>query len=729
MKNKGSRAIKIKELLKRIVGTHGPVSYRQPMGQTRETGRWMARVARVALIVGALITPWLADQAMAQQAGGEAGESAFLFLGNDALPPMNFMKGGRPTGIVVDLAKALAERIHRPVEIRLMNWTEAQQLVLEGSADALLRINSDPERQKIYDFSEPLLTSESWPPEEVVFKTRDQLRQQALLIAAISVGLIVTLAGVAVLVREIRRRKHVEVVLRESEGRLRLFIEHAPASLAMFDLEMRYLSASHRWVSDYNLGDRDLSGVSHYEVFPEIPDYWKEVHRRGLAGEVVRADADRFCRADGSVQWVRWEVRPWRDAVGDVGGIVIFSEDITAGKLAEEMVRREKEEWEKTFNAVPDLIVILDCQHRVVCVNLAMAERLGLTPEQCIGARCHEVVHGAKEPPGFCPHALTCRDGQEHIVEVHEPRLGGYFLVSTTPKFDEQGQIIGSVHVARDITERKQMEEELRKSHALLELRVSERTAELSSTVARLELLNQELQEFAFVASHDLQEPLRKIQTFCDMAQNRCGPALDSARKGYLERVTSSASRMRQLLDNLLEFSRAATRTEPFKRIDLAKIVREAADVFEAPLGEAGGLVEIENMPATEADETQLFLLFQNLIGNALKFRREEPPRIKVYAKLDGQGNCEIAIRDNGIGFEKQYEELIFKPFQRLHKSREYGGTGMGLAICRKIAERHGGSIWAESEPGKGSTFIIRLPIKQVKCEGVQWQEKVNEQF
>jgi PAS domain S-box-containing protein len=150
-----------------------------------------------------------------------------------------------------------------------------------------------------------------------------------------------------------------------------------------------------------------------------------------------------------------------------IGGIVESAD--AKRKQAEEMVRGDKEEWENTFNSVPDLIAILDCQHHIVRVNRAMAERLGLTPEQCAGARCHEVVHGAQEPPGFCPHALTCRDGQEHLFEVYEPRLGGDFMVSTTPMFDEQGQITGTVHVARDITERKRMEASQSRLAAIVE--------------------------------------------------------------------------------------------------------------------------------------------------------------------------------------------------------------------------------------------------------------------
>jgi PAS domain S-box-containing protein len=265
-------------------------------------------------------------------------------------------------------------------------------------------------------------------------------------------------------VTDITERKLAENLLRESEEQLHVFIEQAPASLAMFDREMRYLSASRRWLSDYNLGERDLRGMSHYEVFPEIPERWKTFHRRGLAGEVVWADTDRFERADGSVQWLRWEIRPWRDTTGDVAGIVIFSEDITERKQAEQAVLQAKEDWERTFDAVPDLIAILDTDYRIVRVNKAMASRLGVPPIEFIGLKCYEIGHGTSGPPVFCPNRQLLGDGIEHTAEIHEERLGGDFLVSVLPLLGPRGELLGSVHVCRDITERKQAEEALLES-------------------------------------------------------------------------------------------------------------------------------------------------------------------------------------------------------------------------------------------------------------------------
>jgi len=235
------------------------------------------------------------------------------------------------------------------------------------------------------------------------------------------------------------------------------------------------------------------------------------------------------------------------------------------------------------------------------------------------------------------------------------------------------------------------------------------------STVKQLEKANKELEEFAYIASHDLQEPLRKIQAFGDMVKERCFHLIDKTGQDYLDRVTQSAQRMGQLLQELLDLSRITSKKEPFKRINLAKAVQEAADVFEVILKETGGRITIENLPMIECDESQIRQLFQNLIGNALKFRDDQIPLVQVRGRVIDQDLCEITVNDNGIGFDPQFAEVIFRPFERLSGRSKYEGTGMGLAICSKIVERHGGTIRAESEPGKGATFFIRLPIKQLK--------------
>jgi PAS domain S-box-containing protein len=385
-------------------------------------------------------------------------------------------------------------------------------------------------------------------------------------------------------------------------------------------------------------------------------------------------------------------------------------------KSRDELELRVQERTAKLVSANEDLqkqAALLDLAHDAIFVvdsadvvsfwNKGAEDLYGFTTEQAIGNIAYELLQ-TRFPESLEQVVNQVMDKGQWAGElIHTTCTGAELVIGSrwALRRGEDGEPTGFLEVNRDITAKKLAEEALK------------------SNMARLELVNAQLQEFAFVASHDLHEPLRKIQTFCDLAQKRCAPVLDSTSKDYLDRVIKSASPMRQLLHDLLDFSRVATRLEPFKKIDLVKIVREAADVFEASVKETGFQIVIENMPAIEADETQMLGLFQNLIGNALKFRSGETPRIKVYGKLDRQGICEIFVRDNGIGFDQQFAERIFMPFQRLHGRNEYEGTGMGLAICRKIVERHGGTIRAESEQGKGSTFIIRLPVKQDRWEGM----------
>jgi len=276
----------------------------------------------------------------------------------------------------------------------------------------------------------------------------------------------------------------------------------------------------------------------------------------------------------------------------------------------------------------------------------------------------------------------------------------------------------------REIHERQQAEEALRQARDELETRVEERTAALRLANAQLQRNNQELQDFAYVASHDLQEPLRKIQAFGDRLQTKCKEALSEQGHDYLERMQNAARRMQTLINDLLTFSRVTTKATPFVPVDLTKVTHEVLADLEVRLEQTEGRVEVGDLPTIDADPTQMRQLFQNLIGNALKFRREgEAPIVRVCGQhrlsqagcLTGNASatelCHITVTDNGIGFDEKYLDRIFNVFQRLHGRNVYEGTGIGLAVCRKIVERHGGSITAHSTPGQGATFIVTLPV------------------
>ena len=251
--------------------------------------------------------------------------------------------------------------------------------------------------------------------------------------------------------------------------------------------------------------------------------------------------------------------------------------------------------------------------------------------------------------------------------------------------------------------------------------------AELKAYSVKLERSNSELQDFASVASHDLQEPLRKVQAFSDRLRSRYGATLDSQGRDYLDRVQNAAARMQSLINDLLTYCRVATKAQPFVPTDLVTVTREVVSDLEARIEQVNGQVVLGELPTLDADPLQVRQLMQNLIGNSLKYcRKDVPPVVKVWsqhlphdpaapAEVPPRPFCRILVEDNGIGFEEVYSERIFTIFQRLHGRTEYEGTGVGLAVCRKIVERHGGTITAQSRPGNGSTFLVSLPIHQPK--------------
>ncbi|WNG43209.1 PAS domain S-box protein [Archangium minus] len=238
---------------------------------------------------------------------------------------------------------------------------------------------------------------------------------------------------------------------------------------------------------------------------------------------------------------------------------------------------------------------------------------------------------------------------------------------------------------------------------------------ELKRTQLRLEQSNRELESFAYVASHDLQEPLRKIQTFGERLKTTASAALSPEGRDYIERMQNAAGRMRRLIDDLLSFSRVSSNAQPFAQLNLTVVAREVLGDLETRIEQTGAQVSLGELPTLEADALQMRQLLQNLVGNALKFRREGvTPVISLSCTVDAQTQrCELVVQDNGIGFEQKYVDRIFNVFQRLHGRGQYEGTGIGLAICRKIVERHNGSIGALSTPGEGTRFNVTLPLKQ----------------
>lgn len=528
------------------------------------------------------------------------------------------------------------------------------------------------------------------------------------------------------LLREIEERKHAEEEAHARREWLRVTLASIGDAVIATDSDglVTFITPAATELTGRKSGE--AIGRPIQQVFRIIDEKTRKpaeniIERVISEGIVINLAANTVLIAHGGREIpIEDSAAPIRDSSGNLIGVVLVFHDVTEKRRAQETLRQREEEFRALVENAPDVISLFDRNLRRIYVNSEIRENTGQNSSFMIGKSLTEAGYpdSFTKPLNAALQSVFATGSEETVELDYEAPKGRIWLqIRCAPLRTADGSVERVMSIGRDITDRKKMEEELRKSHEELEIRVRERTAELSATVERLELMNKELQDFAFVASHDLQEPLRKIQTFSDMTMKNCAHSLGEKGKEYLGRVVKSAERMRQLLHDLLQFSRIASRPDVFKIIDLGSIVRVAVDYYEPSILETGAKIEIEDIPAIEGDEIQMLQLFQNLIGNALRYRSEEAPLIKIYSEYHTPGTCEVLVADNGIGFAQEYSDLIFKPFQRLHGRGQYEGTGMGLAICRKIVERHGGMIRVESQPGKGSTFIISLPLKHSNVE------------
>jgi PAS domain S-box-containing protein len=387
----------------------------------------------------------------------------------------------------------------------------------------------------------------------------------------------------------------------------------------------------------------------------------------------------------------------------------------------------------------------LDLQGNTTFINPAGAKMLGYDSGELIGKNQHATIHhslidGTPLPSGQCHICNTLSQGVvSHVVdEVFWRKDGSCFPVEylSTPVM-ENDRRVGAVVTFSDISRRNpdekprdlmriDFEQQIEAPLPEREKNNGSRANEVESgnksvrsadsPVREIERSNRDLQEFAAIASHDLQEPLRKIIGFGSRLKRDCAPALDDRGRDYLERMDRAAHKMQQFIGDLLQYSKVAGETFPYKRIDLNEVISEVLVDLESRIEETQAVVAVGDLPVLEADPMQMHQLFQNLIANALKFHKQgEAPVVSISHRLQTDGAHEIRVEDQGIGFDEQHLERLFKPFERLHGRMEYEGTGMGLAICQKIVHRHRGEITATSSLQKGTTFVITLPARQAR--------------
>ena len=386
----------------------------------------------------------------------------------------------------------------------------------------------------------------------------------------------------------------------------------------------------------------------------------------------------------------------------------------TGEQRAVETLRLSDARYRRLFETAQDGILILDAETgQVVDANPFMKELLGYSQEEFLGRKLWEIGPFKGEDASKSAFAelqvndrlhyeglpLEAKDGRRVEVEF----ISNAYLVDAT-RFIQCN--------IRDITERVRVNQALETANKEMAFQIEEkgkRADELVMINAELARSNAELEQFAYVATHDLQEPLRAVASCVQLLQKRYEGQLDERADEFITHAVDGTKRMQTLINDLLAYSRISTHAHVFESTNCEMVLHEALANLMVAIDESGAMVTRDAMPMVSGDATQLTQLFQNLIGNALKFRGERPPKIHIGA-VRRNGDWRFSVADNGIGMEPQHFERVFLVFQRLHTRKQYQGTGIGLAICKKVVERHGGRIWAESDAGEGATFYFTIP-------------------
>jgi signal transduction histidine kinase len=419
-----------------------------------------------------------------------------------------------------------------------------------------------------------------------------------------------------------------------------------------------------------------------------------------------------MCRTRDGGRHIRISGTPLHDAAGVFFGYHGIISDVTSMIEAEERAATQYRRFREAIECIPASLMLFDADDRLLICNSATQNFFRNAKHLLIpGTTFEELLRTEIQSGNLWKVDMSIDDWVADRVASHrsantdiigETPDGRWIQVMERPTTD--GGVIG---IRIDITEIKQKEAELR-----------ETTRQLEEHGRELKRSNTELEQFAYVASHDLQEPLRMVGSYCQLLKRRYAGKLDGDADEFIEFAVEGANRMQRLINDLLNYSRVGRRGEAFQALPAGDLVKIALGNLQAAIADGGATVEVGELPQVVGDRTLLAQLFQNLIGNAIKFRRDEPPVVRIAAVVDG-GFAEFTVEDNGIGIEREYVDKVFLIFQRLHDRDKYAGTGIGLAIVKKVVEYHGGKIWIESEPGQGSRFQFTLPTAQRSEEDV----------
>ncbi len=436
-------------------------------------------------------------------------------------------------------------------------------------------------------------------------------------------------------------------------------------------------------------------------LHPDDRDYLQACVRRALESRQGYTVQHRVVWPDGHTRHVYSVAEVTED---EDGHLVLTGtvHDITSRIEAEQAIRESEARFRLLAENAGDVVCLHAPDGTYLYVSPSAERTMGYRPEELVGTSPYALLHPEDAARVRVDEHQRLLNGEPAKAVLRLRRKDGRYIwveSYSRPHIDPHGDVVRLQSSTRDVTERVEAEQAL------------------AQTLQTLEQRNRELQDFAYVASHDLQEPLRKIRAFSDLLRQECAPQLDDTGRHYLSRIEDAAERMVRLISDLLTFSRVATRVLPFQTVNLAEVAEGVLRDLEIAIRDAGATVEVGELPTLDADPMQMRQLLQNLIGNALKFcAPDRPGHVEVRGRVRAAGQSPMVlleVEDNGIGFDEKYLDRIFAPFQRLHHRTEYAGTGMGLAICRRIVERHGGQITARSTPDQGTTFSVTLPCAQ----------------
>ena len=496
-----------------------------------------------------------------------------------------------------------------------------------------------------------------------------------------------------------RNREKAEGEILRSKESFRSLAENSPDLIIRLDTDLRYVYVNSVITEITGQPPEYYIGKTYDEI--EIPkEYntlWKENNLKALeTGEIQRYEFE--LSTNKGLKFFETTAVPEFNANGEVESLLILDRDITERKNAEDELRNTLNEVSDLYNNAPCGYYSLDKDGYFVKINDTGLSWLGYSREEIIGKKKFTDLITEEGIKIFEENFPVFKErGNVYDLEYNMVKKDGSIFpvnLNATAIIDSDGNYVMSRAIIVDISERKKLEEKLQE------------------TITELERSNQELQQFAYVSSHDLQEPLRTIASFTQLLERRYKGKLDSDTDEFMDYIVDAAVRMKQQIEDLLEYSRVTTQEKEFKPVDMNLILNQTIQNIKSSIEESNAKIIIDKLPSVMGDAGQLQRVFQNLISNAIKFKKpEEPPKIYISQYKSENGKEYVfKVHDNGIGIEEQYMERIFTIFQRLHTREEYEGTGIGLSIVKRIIERHGGRMWVESEFGVGSTFYFTIP-------------------